>query len=94
MASYTEKDVSTQIEVDRKESINGEKVKIVDIEDGDLALKILHTHYEPFTKDEERRVLRKIDLRLALLMLVINGLQFVDKLVRPYCSLTVQSTES
>jgi hypothetical protein len=88
MASHTEKHVSTHIEIDREESNNGENIKIADIRDGDLALKILHTHYEPFTKDEERRVLRKIDLRLALLMLVVNGLQFVDKLVRPYCSLT------
>jgi hypothetical protein len=52
------------------------------IEDGDEALKILHTHYEPYTKEEERRVLRKIDLRLIVVMLVVNGLQFVDKNVR------------
>lgn len=52
------------------------------IEDGDEALKILHTHYEPYTKEEERRVLRKIDLRLIIVMLLVNGLQFVDKNVR------------
>lgn len=58
------------------------KIKVENIPDGDDALTVLHTHYEPYTKDEEKRLLRKIDLRLALLMLVVNGLQFVDKLVR------------
>jgi hypothetical protein len=52
------------------------------IQDGDEALKILHTHYEPYTKEEERRVLRKIDFRLIIVMLIVNGLQFVDKNVR------------
>jgi hypothetical protein len=52
------------------------------IDDGDEALKILLTHYEPYTKEEERRVLRKIDLRLIVVMLLVNGLQFVDKNVR------------
>lgn len=51
------------------------------VQDGDLALQVLQTHYEPFTKEEERRVLWKIDTRLALLMLFVNGIQFVDKLV-------------
>lgn len=52
------------------------------IQDGDEALKILHTNYEPYTKEEERRVLRKIDFRLIIVMLIVNGLQFVDKNVR------------
>ncbi|KAF8849087.1 MFS general substrate transporter [Acephala macrosclerotiorum] len=47
--------------------------------DGDEALKVLHTHYEPYSPEEERRVLRKIDFRMCSLMLVINGLQFIDK---------------
>jgi hypothetical protein len=51
------------------------------VEDGDDALKILHSHYEPYTKAEEKRVLRKIDLRLVILMFIVNGTQFVDKLV-------------
>ena len=51
------------------------------VEDGDDALKILHTHYEPYTKEEEKRVLRKIDFRLIILMFIVNGTQFVDKLV-------------
>lgn len=58
-----------------------EKVHDV-VQNGDDALKILHTHYEPYTKEEEKRVLRKIDLRLIILMLLVNGLQFVDKNVR------------
>lgn len=57
------------------------KIRADDVQDGDLALKILHTHFEPYTKEEEKRLLRKIDFRLALLMLFVNGLQFVDKLV-------------
>jgi hypothetical protein len=59
------------------------KIRANEIQDGDLALQILHTHFEPYTKDEEKRLLRKIDLRLALLMLLVNGIQFVDKLVSP-----------
>ena len=41
------------------------------LSDGDEALKLLHTEYEPYTKEEERRVLRKIDLRMCVLMLVL-----------------------
>jgi hypothetical protein len=52
------------------------------VEDGDLALNLLQSHFEPYTKEEEKKVLRKIDLRLALVMLFVNGIQFVDKLVR------------
>lgn len=51
------------------------------IHDGDDALKILHTHYEPYTKEEELAVKRKIDRRLVPLMLLVNGIQFVDKMV-------------
>jgi hypothetical protein len=51
------------------------------VDDGDDALKILHSHYEPYTKAEEKRVLRKIDFRLVVLMFIVNGTQFVDKLV-------------
>lgn len=40
--------------------------------DGDEALKILHTHFEPYTPEEEKKVLRKIDMRMCLLMLVIK----------------------
>ena len=52
------------------------------VQDGDEALKILHEEFELYTEDEEKRVRRKIDVRLVLLMLIVNGLQFVDKSVR------------
>jgi hypothetical protein len=52
------------------------------IHDGDDALKVLHTHYDPYTKEEERAVRNKIDRRMVLLMLAINGIQFIDKTVR------------
>ena len=76
--------VSGATVTEHKENFHTEQIKVdsENIQDGDDALKILHTHFEPYTKDEEKRLLRKIDLRLALLMLVVNGLQFVDKLVR------------
>lgn len=48
------------------------------VDDGDDALKILNTHYEPFTPEEEKKVLRKIDRRMVVLMLCINGIQFIE----------------
>lgn len=47
--------------------------------DGDVALTILQTHFDPFTPEEEKRVRRKIDLRMIILMLLVNGIQYVDK---------------
>lgn len=49
--------------------------------DGDEALKVLHSEFEPYTAEEEKRVLRKIDGRMIFVMLLVNGLQFVDKSV-------------
>jgi hypothetical protein len=40
--------------------------------DGDEALKVLHTHYEPYSQAEEKRLLRKIDFRMCSLMLIIS----------------------
>ena len=40
--------------------------------DGDEALKVLHTHYEPYSPEEEKKLLRKIDFRMCSLMLVIS----------------------
>jgi MFS transporter, ACS family, allantoate permease len=40
--------------------------------DGDDALKVLHTHYEPYSIGEEKALLRKIDFRMCSLMLVIS----------------------
>ena len=53
--------------------------------DGDEALKVLQTHFESFTPEESKRVKWKIDWRLMPLMLVINGLQYVDKNVSRLC---------
>lgn len=82
-ASLTEKNDVAIAGSERQESFHSEEVKVDNVAEGDEALKVLHSHFEPYTKEEEKKLLRKIDLRLALLMLVINGLQFVDKLVRP-----------
>jgi hypothetical protein len=78
---HTEKSDVSEVEHSDSFHMEESKVEVEKVRDGDDALKILHTHYEPYTQDEEKRLLRKIDLRLALLMLVVNGLQFVDKLV-------------
>lgn len=82
--NFSTKDDVTATELESPQTLQGQTAfsEKNHIEDGDEALKILHTHYEPYTKEEERRVLRKIDLRLIIVMLIINGLQFVDKNVR------------
>lgn len=92
MATDTAKNGPGAIELERThtdtETGLGQKVY-----DGDEALKVLHTHFEPYTEAEEKGVLRKIDLRMCLLMLVINGVQFVDKNVRLELSLLKSSTD-
>jgi ACS family allantoate permease-like MFS transporter len=40
--------------------------------DGDEALAVLHTHYEPYSPEEERSLLWKIDYRMCTLMLIIS----------------------
>lgn len=40
--------------------------------DGDDALKVLHTHFEPYSPEEEKALVRKIDFRMCSLMLVIS----------------------
>lgn len=40
--------------------------------DGDEALKVLHTHYEPYSPQEEKMLVRKIDFRMCTLMLIIS----------------------
>lgn len=57
------------------------------VHNGDEALAFIVDHHEAFTPDEEKRVRRKIDIRLVPIMLVVNGIQFVDKLVRDISSL-------
>jgi hypothetical protein len=78
MSVSTGKDVEPAVELERANtpySIHLDQK----VHDGDEALKILHGEYEPYTKEEEKRVLRKIDLRMTIVMLIINGLQFIDK---------------
>jgi hypothetical protein len=76
LLSIMEKGDIAQIETSFSKTALDHKVK-----DGDDALQILHAEFEPYTKEEEKRVLRKIDFRLVILMLIINGIQFVDKTV-------------
>lgn len=52
------------------------------ITDGDDALQFLQQGQEAYDKQEEMRVLRKIDFRMVTLMLITNGFQFIDKNVR------------
>lgn len=48
---------------------------------GDEALEILQTEFVEYSPEEERSLRWKIDLRLVTIMLIVNGIQFVDKLV-------------
>jgi hypothetical protein len=56
--------------------------------DGDEALKVLHTHYEPYSPEEEKKLLRKIDYRMCTLMLIISRkpihLLLDTELIRPH----------
>jgi hypothetical protein len=78
MTTAPGKDVSALIELERAETPYEIHLDHK-VQDGDEALKILHGEYEPYTQEEEKRVLRKIDFRLIIVMLIINGLQFIDK---------------
>lgn len=49
------------------------------IHDGDDALQFLQQGHQPYSKEEEKRVMRKVDVRMLTLMLIVNGFQFVDK---------------
>lgn len=51
------------------------------LQGGDEALEILQTQFVDYTPEEERSLRWKIDLRLVTIMLIVNGIQFVDKLV-------------
>lgn len=51
------------------------------VNEGDAALKILQDHIVEYDSEEEARVRRKIDFHLVPVMLIVNGIQFVDKLV-------------
>lgn len=51
------------------------------LQDGDKALQILQAEFVEYTPEEEKRLKWKIDSRLVTVMLIVNGIQFVDKLV-------------
>lgn len=70
------------------------KLRSEEVNDGDLALKVLHTSFEPYTAAEEKKLLRKIDIRLAFLMLFVNGIQFVDKLVSDLALAPIATNQS
>lgn len=84
MAENTSKEVPSAIELEQGRTDDGFRLD-QKIMDGDDALKVLHGEFEPYTKEEEKRVLRKIDLRMIIVMLIINGLQFIDKNVSSSC---------
>jgi len=78
MTTAAGKDISSTIELERTETPYNIHLDHK-VQDGDEALKILYGEYELYTKEEEKRVRRKIDFRLIIVMLIINGLQFIDK---------------
>ncbi|KAJ5992657.1 hypothetical protein N7451_008381 [Penicillium sp. IBT 35674x] len=64
------------------------------IHNGDDALQFLQQGHEPYSKEEERRVLRKVDIRMLTLMLIVNGFQFVDKNTMSYAGTYGLATEA
>jgi hypothetical protein len=95
MAATSEnKDVLSAIELERADPADNGVRLDHKIHDGDDALKILYGEFEPYTKEEEKRVLRKIDIRMIIVMLIINGLQFVDKNVRRQGSISSSVSNS
>ncbi|KAJ5647319.1 hypothetical protein N7490_003691 [Penicillium lividum] len=69
--------------------------EIVDkIHNGDDALKFLQEAHEPYSQEEERRLLRKVDIRMLTLMLVVNGFQFIDKNTISYAGTYGLATEA
>lgn len=80
MAAQTNKDGAEAIEMENP-PVTRPAVLADKLQDGDEALHILQTEFVEYTPEEERRLRWKIDLRLVSVMLIVNGIQFVDKLV-------------
>jgi hypothetical protein len=80
MAAQTNKDGAEAIEMENP-SMTRPAVLADKLQDGDEALHILQTEFVEYSPEEERRLRWKIDLRLVTVMLIVNGIQFVDKLV-------------
>jgi hypothetical protein len=73
---------STFTELDQRSDVSHEERAEKGALDDDEALKVLHSHFEAYTEEEERQVVRKIDFRLIPIMLAVNALQLIDKNVR------------
>jgi hypothetical protein len=82
MATQQKNNVSMAIEMENCPATTTPPVFLANkLHDGDYALQILQTEFIEYTSEEERRLRRKIDFRLVPIMIVVNGIQFVDKLV-------------
>lgn len=88
MANVQKQPEELQLETTNTPEVHSTLAKKLQL-DGDLALEVLQTQGIDYTPEEERRVRWRIDLRLVPLMLLVNGIQFVDKMVM----LSVYSTE-
>lgn len=80
MTAQTNKDDAEAIEMENP-PMTRPAVLADKLQDGDEALHILQTEFVEYSPEEERRLRWKIDLRLVTVMLIVNGIQFVDKLV-------------
>ncbi|KAJ5368641.1 uncharacterized protein N7496_008401 [Penicillium cataractarum] len=93
MAAQTNKDGAEAIEMENppmtRPAVLAEKLP-----DGDEALQILQTEFVEYSAEEERRLRWKIDLRLVSVMLIVNGIQFVDKLTISYAATYGMITEA
>ncbi|KAJ5723710.1 hypothetical protein N7488_001745 [Penicillium malachiteum] len=73
----------------------GLSADVVDkIHNGDDALQFLQQGHQPYSKEEEKRVMRKVDIRMLTLMLIVNGFQFVDKNTMSYAGTYGLETEA
>ncbi|GAM91251.1 hypothetical protein ANO11243_092980 [Dothideomycetidae sp. 11243] len=92
MASYSpDKAYTSGVEIENATvATTGEHLTAViaeeKIHNADDALQFVAEHFVQFTPEEERSVRRKIDWRLVPIMLVVNGIQFVDKLTISYAA--------
>ncbi|CEJ60725.1 hypothetical protein PMG11_09288 [Penicillium brasilianum] len=93
MAAQTSKDGAEAIELENP-PMTRPAVLADKLQDGDEALQILQTEFVEYTAEEERQLRWKIDLRLVTVMLIVNGIQFVDKLTISYAATYGMVTEA
>ncbi|KAJ5683269.1 hypothetical protein N7462_006434 [Penicillium macrosclerotiorum] len=85
MASEANKNGAETIELENPAA--GRPIVLSDkLQDGDQALEILQGELIEYTPEEERKLRWKIDYRLVTIMLIVNGIQFVDKLTISYAA--------